>query len=66
MRQARLACGFCDEARVEDKGKKIFGDAPNLGREPTGRGQAPPLLYTGVAGRSSGEEGWAWQSPWPP
>ena len=27
------------------------------GGKPAGRGQAPPLLYTGVAGRSGGEEG---------
>jgi len=33
---------------------------------PAGWRQAPPLLYTGVAGRSSVEKGRAWRSPWPP
>jgi len=30
---------------------------------PIGWGQAPPLLYTGLASRSSVEKGRAWRSP---
>jgi len=55
-RKARL------EHRLQEEQQRDV-ERVDTGLGQAGRGQAPSLLYTGLAGRSSVEEERAWRSP---